>query len=212
MANPAFATLFNPPKAATEAVARLKESALALMAEGMIGKDLRMSEWITIVDVGRVLPETPSPGRLAPLLRASARVATRSAEILQRGITGEPLTTGERQALVTASRWARAARTLLRQGATIEGPEFDPLFTRINRQRWARLLDMIYCDIALTMREHLRVAEIDWTDNSHFAPIRCDSDGSSAIDHLGLDPQLYGASWDIEVLAERLAAGVEVQL
>lgn len=270
MANPALATLLNPPTAASAAVQRLRESAVELDRDGMRGKDLLTDQWVTIVNIGRVLPETPPPGRMAPLLRAAARVANRAALILEAGVQGQTLTTGERQALLTAADWSRAARTVMAAHARWSGtdldvpgidawldmllrsrsaltdamsgnldpddldsiestdpakieaarvldnpppPTFHVLFTRIDAQRWARLLARVHADIHLSQREFLRDTDtLDWGADSARSPIRVDTDGRAAIDALALNPLLYAENWDVFALAERLAAGVEVSL
>lgn len=217
MSNPALATLFNPSTAASAAVQRLRASAVELDMDGMRGKELATDQWVTIVNIGRVLPETPPPGRMAPLLRAAARVANRAALILETGVQGQTLTTGERQALLTAAEWSRAARTVMaahaRWSNDAEPLAFSPLFSRIDAQRWARLLARVHADIHLSQREFLRDTDtLDWGADSARAPIRVDTDGRAAIDHLALDPLLYGEQWDVFALAERLAAGVEVAL
>ena len=268
MANPALATLFNPSTAASAAVQRLRDSAVELDRDGMRGKELATDQWVTIVQIERVLPETPPPGRLAPLLRAAARVANRAALILETGVQGRTLTTGERQALLTAAEWSRAARTVMAAHARWIGTDLDvpgidewlgmlqrsrsaladalngvldpddldyiestdpakieaaaaldnlpplayaELFTRIDAQRWARLLARVHADIHLSQREFLRDTDtLDWGVDSARAPIRVDTDGRAAIDHLALDPLLYAEQWDTLAFAERLAAGVEV--
>lgn len=266
---PAYATLFNPPVAASLAVARLRETALLLTAEGMRGKDLTLDEWVTIVEIDRVLPETPPPGRMAPLLRASGRVATRAAHILERALAGNPLTTGEWQSLDTAAAFAQSACRLARARArsTLDVPPIDvsawltmlqtartalsdamqsqidpedveaieqaddgirdiaayldsppnPDYTRLfggaDAMRWSRWLYQAHADIYLTRREFLSTADtLGWGHDSGISPIRLDSDGRSVVDITINDPMLYADTWDVQRLAERLAAGVEVAL
>ena len=118
---PAFATLFEPALAASLSIARLRETAIQLQAEGMRGKELRTDEWVTIVNIGRVLPETPPPGRMAPLLRAAARVAQRAADLLDK----DSLTTGDYQSLETAADWVRAAHVMLSSYARWSWTDLD---------------------------------------------------------------------------------------
>lgn len=268
MANPAYAALFNPGAAAGQAVARLREIAVSLSAEGQRGKDPSFDEWVTIVDIDRAQPDTPPPGRIAPLLRASGRVTSRAAQILDKALAGNPLTTGEWQSLDTAVAVIRSARDLIRAWAKkvidpdvdtdawlamlhtangalsdamsgmldsgdvtaiadaeddiadiahdLENPPpaaFTPLFTRIDAMRWSRWLSQAHADIHLTRREFLADAEtLNWGVDSRIAPIALDSDGRAVIDITNVDPALYASTWDVESLAERLAAGVEVAL
>ena len=207
---PAYATLFNPSAASGLAAARLRETATLLAAEGMRGKDMTLDEWVTIVDIDRVLPETPSPGRMSPLLRAASRVATRAAQILDRTLAGNPLTTGERQSLDAAVAFALSACRLARARAMVmSGEMFDPLFTRIDAMRWSRWLYQAHADIYLLSREYVASS---WSQDSGVAAIRLDSDGRAVIAATTTDPLLYADTWDVESLAERLAAGVEVAL
>lgn len=213
-ANPAFASLFNPGSAAGQAVARLRETATQLQAEGMRGKDLTLDEWVTIVDIDRVLPETPPPGRMAPLLRASGRVASRAAEILARALAGNPLTTGEWHSLDTAAAFAQSACRLTRaRAAGLSGVAFADLFMRIDAMRWSRWLYQVHADIDLTRREFLSTTDvITWGQDSRVTPIAMDSDGRAAVGITATDPLLYADTWGVESLAERLAAGTEVIL
>lgn len=213
-ANPAFAALFNPASAAGQAVTRLRETAVLLSTEGMRGKDLSLDEWVTIVEIDRVLPETPPPGRMAPLLRASGRVATRAAHILERALAGNPLTTGEWQSLDTAATFAQSACRLARARAgSLSGEAFEPLFMRIDAMRWSRWLYQAHADIYLTRREFLSTADtLNWGQDSRVTPIALDSDGRAVVGITTADPRLYADAWDVESLAERLAAGVEVML
>lgn len=268
-ANPAYAALFNPGSAAGQAVSRLRETAILLAAEGMRGKDLTLDEWVTIVDIDRVLPETPPPGRMAPLLRAAGRVASRSAEILARALAGKPLTTGEWHSLDTAAAFAQSACRLTRARArsslavppidmsawltmlqtaraalpeamesqldpddvaAIEqadddiqaiaayldnppDPEFKPLFSAVDAMRWSRWLYQVHADIHLTRREFLSTADtLNWGQDSRITPIALDSDGRAVVGITFADPSLYADTWDVDALAERLAAGVEVML
>lgn len=205
---PAFATLFEPASAARLAIARLRETAILLQTEGMRGKELRTDEWVTIVNIGRVLPESPSPGRLAPLLRAAARVAQRAADLLNKDV----LTTGDHQSLETAADWSRAAYVLLLSfSASQDDAGFAGLFSRIDAQKWSGLLRDAHADIRLSLRGR-DITAPEWTTDSRTQPIRCDTDGMAAIDELALDPLLYAEQWDLPRLAERLAAGVEVVL
>ena len=205
---PAFATLFEPASAASLAIARLRETAIQLQAEGMRGKELRTDEWVTIVNIGRVLPETPPPGRMAPLLRAAARVAQRAADLLSK----DSLTTGDYQSLETAADWSKAAHTLLvGQAKSQDGSDFSGLFSRIDAQKWSGLLRDTHADIRLSLRDR-DIVMPKWSVDSRNQLIRCDTDGLAAIDELALDPLLYAEEWNLPRLAERLAAGVEVVL
>lgn len=205
---PAFATLFEPASAASLAIARLRETAIQLQTEGMRGKELRTDEWVTIVNIGRVLPETPPPGRMAPLLRAASRVTHRAADLLSKDV----LTTGDHQSLETAADWARAAYVLLLSlSANQYDVAFAGLFSRVDAQKWSGLSRDAHADIRLSLRER-DIVMPEWTIDSRAQPIRCDTDGMAAIDELALDPLLYAEQWDLPRLAERLAAGVEVVL
>lgn len=144
---PAFATLFEPASAANLAISRLRETAIQLQAEGVRGKELRTDEWVTIVNIGRVLPETPPPGRLAPLLRAAARVAQRAADLLGKDV----LTTGDHQSLETAADWARAAHVMLSSHAKWNGgdlnvPGIDEWLGMLQRSKIA-VLDALVGDM-----------------------------------------------------------------
>jgi hypothetical protein len=211
---PAYATLFNPSAAAGLAIARLRETANLLTAEGIRGKDPSFEEWVTIVDIDRVLPETPSPGRLAPLLRAAGRVATCAAVLID--ASSDSLKTGNQQSLETAAAFARASCVLTQTLASRQlnlPSDFANLFSGLDAQRWSRWLRSVHADISLSLREHLAELMVaDWTEDSQMRSIRADSDGSAVIAMLSNDPMLHSSSWDVESLAERLAAGIEVSL
>ena len=206
-------TLDNPSSVAV--IARLIDTANRLAEEGARGNDPLTDTWVSIVQIGRLSPERPAPGVYGALLRAGARVANKSASLLESGIAESYLRAGELQSLDNASAFAKAARALFwgLSQSRLSGPlTFTPLLQGVDAVSWAELFKWVYADITLTRREFLRDLKPLWGESVVEMPIRMDSAAFLACDTLSLDPLLYSSSWDLPALATRLASGIEVAL
>jgi hypothetical protein len=204
---PSVTTLTAPSSFLSAAISRLEGNALVFFAEAD-GRSRSVSDWHTLIGRHQMGAVYPDVGRMEPWLNVAGALAQRCVEFLKRV---ESVTNAEARALETAAKSIRSGGMLCHELALRSEalrPTDNPTFVRLDAMRWAHLHKMTYADIEFPRRDYVS-ATPNWqeTDNE---PIRADSSARQVIAQTSQDPLIVGPSWDVFAMAERLAAGIEM--
>lgn len=184
MANAALVALTAPAQYPQAALARLGDTAAALLAESLSSR----------------------AGSYAELLACLAAIAQRAVPIMN-AVLAATASEAELAGVVHAERLARAGQQLFAELASrrSQGAQIDAM-------RWHRLCRRLLADLTLLPREFAPTAfaGVNWPTASEHAPIGWLPGAASALTQLAQDPLRAAACWDLETLADSLARWVRV--
>lgn len=178
----AHLALTAPAQYPSAALARLGDSAAALLAESLSAR----------------------AGLYAGLLARLAAIADRAGPLLAAAMA-QTATEAQLAGLASAERVAQAAERLFDEVARRTARR-----ERVAAMRWARLCRQVWADVALLRREFLASAYlgVTWVEAQSAAPIRILPGAETAILMLQQDPLLAGSTWDVYDLASILSRWV----
>ena len=184
MTNAALVALTAPAQYPQAALARLGDTAAALLAESLSSR----------------------AGSYAELLACLAAIAQRAVPIMN-AVLAATASEAELAGVVHAERLARAGRQLFAElaGRRSQGAQIDAM-------RWHQGCRHLLADLTLLRREFAPTAlvGVNWPTANEHAPIRWLPGAESAMTQLAQDPLRAAACWDLETLADSLARWVRV--